>query len=294
MWDPIPNQGSNPCPRLLSIGSTGLTSALPEKFPLLHFFLGFFLSFWLHWLFLLEPGLSLVEGLHSVCSVRASHCSGFSCRGAQALGAHGQHMGLLALWHMGSSWTRDRIPVLCIGRWAVRHWTTREVPCYFILDLKSCHLPWYKNKPFLWASWYFPLSHFCLVFISFCSTLTSFIYSINWPTVKCWVLYFSNKLEIALDLEDSLCGIYWRRQWQPTPVLVPGKSHGQRSLVGYSPWGREESDTTERLHFHFSLSCIGEGNGNPLQCSCLENPGDGGAWWAAVYGVAQSDTAEAT
>ena len=47
---------------------------------------------------------------------------------------------------------------------------------------------------------------------------------------------------------------------------------------------------TERLHFHFSLSCIGEGNGNPLQCSCLENPGDGGAWWAAVYGVAQSWT----
>ena len=47
---------------------------------------------------------------------------------------------------------------------------------------------------------------------------------------------------------------------------------------------------TERLHFHFSLSCIGEGNGNPLQCSCLENPRDGGAWWAAVYGVTQSQT----
>ena len=81
-----------------------------------------------------------------------------------------------------------------------------------------------------------------------------------------------------------------RRQWQPTPVPLPGKSHGQRSLVGCSPWGREESDTTERLHFHFSLSGIGEGNGNPLQCSCLENPRDGGAWWAAVYGVAQSWT----
>ena len=52
--------------------------------------------------------------------------------------------------------------------------------------------------------------------------------------------------------------------------------------------GSLESDTTERLHFYFSLSCIGEGNGNPLQCSCLENPRDGGAWWAAVYGVAQS------
>ena len=80
------------------------------------------------------------------------------------------------------------------------------------------------------------------------------------------------------------------RQWHPTPVLLPGKSHGQRSLVGCSPWGREESDTTERLHFHFSLSCIGEGNGNPLRCSCQENPRDGGAWWAAIYGVAQSRT----
>ena len=79
-------------------------------------------------------------------------------------------------------------------------------------------------------------------------------------------------------------------QWQPTPVLLPWKSHGWRSLVGCSPGGSEESDTTERLHFHFSVSCIGEGNGNPLQCSCLENPRDGGAWWAAVYGVAQSRT----
>ena len=75
-----------------------------------------------------------------------------------------------------------------------------------------------------------------------------------------------------------------------SPVLLPGKSHGWRSLVGFSPRGREESDTTERLHFYFSLSCIGEGNGNPLQCSCLENPRDSRAWWAAVYGVTQSQT----
>ena len=81
----------------------------------------------------------------------------------------------------------------------------------------------------------------------------------------------------------------WRRQWHPTPVLLPGKSHERWSLVGCSPLGREESDTTEQLHFHFSLSCIGEGNGNSLQCSCLENPRDG-AWWGAVYGVAQSWT----
>ena len=89
----------------------------------------------------------------------------------------------------------------------------------------------------------------------------------------------------------SYCSlIFWRRQWHPTPVLLPGKSHGRRSLVGCHSWGPKESDTTEWLHFHFSLSCIGEGNGNLLQCSCLENPRDGGAWWAAVSGVAQSQT----
>ena len=73
-------------------------------------------------------------------------------------------------------------------------------------------------------------------------------------------------------------------------LLLPGKSllPGRRSLVGCSPWGHEELDTTEWLPFHFSLSCIGEGNGNPLQYSCLENPRDGGAWWAAIYGVTQS------
>ena len=76
----------------------------------------------------------------------------------------------------------------------------------------------------------------------------------------------------------------WRKKWQPTPVFLPGESHRRRSLVGCSPWCHEELDTTEQLHFHFTLSCIGEGNGNPLQCSCLENPRDGGAWWAAVMG----------
>ena len=81
-----------------------------------------------------------------------------------------------------------------------------------------------------------------------------------------------------------------RRQWQPTPVLLPGESQGRWSLAGCSPRGRWGSDTTERLHFHFLLSGIGEGNGNPLQCSCLENPRDGGAWWAAVYGVTHSRT----
>ena len=70
--------------------------------------------------------------------------------------------------------------------------------------------------------------------------------------------------------------VYFRRRhWRPTPVLLPGKSHGQRSLVGCSPWDRQESDTTEQLHFHFSLSCTGEGNGNPLVFLPGESQGRG-------------------
>ena len=102
-----------------------------------------------------------------------------------------------------------------------------------------------------------------------------------------------NLLGKAEKHEEKHVGYFNVPVWElnnPTPVLLPGKSHGRRSLEGCSPWGREGSDTTEQLHFDFSLSCIGEGNGNPLQCSCLENPRDGGAWWAAVYGVAESWT----
>ena len=102
-------------------------------------------------------------------------------------------------------------------------------------------------------------------------------------TDQCKEIEENNRMGKTRDL-------FRRRQWQATPVLLPRKSHGWRSLVGCSPWGLEESDTTERLRFHFSLSHNGEGNGNPLQCSCLENPRDGRAWWAAVYGVAQSRT----
>ena len=69
----------------------------------------------------------------------------------------------------------------------------------------------------------------------------------------------------------------WKIPW----MEEPGRLQSMGSL---------RSDTTKQLHFHFSLSCIGEGNGNPLQCSCLENPRGGGAWWAAVYGVAPSRT----
>ena len=105
---------------------------------------------------------------------------------------------------------------------------------------------------------------------------------------------FGGRSCLILQSLPHWLGASWRRQWHPTPVLLPGKSHGQRSLVGCSPRCRWGSDTTERLHFHFSLSCIGEGNGNPLQCSCLENPRDGRAWWAAVCGVTESDTTEVT
>ena len=96
--------------------------------------------------------------------------------------------------------------------------------------------------------------------------------SIFWKTPR--VKYYTNTEKRI----RHICVYRLRRQWHPTPVLLPGKSHGWRSLVGCSPWGCKELYTTEQLHFHFSLSCIGEGNGNPLQCSCLENPRDGGAW----------------
>ena len=95
---------------------------------------------------------------------------------------------------------------------------------------------------------------------------------------------------LSIVVNNAAINIGLEKAMAPTPVLLPRKSHGRRSLVGCSPWGHEESDMTERLPFHFSLSCIGEGNGNPLQCSCLENPRDGGAWWAAICGVAQSWT----
>ena len=90
-------------------------------------------------------------------------------------------------------------------------------------------------------------------------------------------MWFSNGL---------ICQSWFSKETEP----IGWKSHRRRSLVGCSPWGRYESDATERLRFHFSLSCIGEGNGKPLQYSCLENPRDGRACWAATYGVAQSQT----
>ena len=104
------------------------------------------------------------------------------------------------------------------------------------------------------------------------------------------IFFSSNYAEPELAFLQKSITDFRRKQWHPTPILLPGKSHGWRSLEGCGPWGRWGSDMTERLHFHFSLLCIGEGNGNPLQCSCLENPMDGRAWWAAIYGVAKSQT----
>ena len=107
-------------------------------------------------------------------------------------------------------------------------------------------------------------------------------------------LQFMGSRRVRHDWATSLSlftFMHWRRKWQPTPVFLPRESQGWGSLVGCRLWGHTESDTTERLHFHFSLSCIGEGNGNPLQCSCLENPRDGGSWWAAVFGHDWSDLA---
>ena len=101
-------------------------------------------------------------------------------------------------------------------------------------------------------------------------------------------------LALGSDLEPL---VYFASPWRiPEKAVAPHsstpawKTPWMEEAGGLQSMGREESDTTEQLHFHFSLSCIRKGNGNPLQCSCLENPRDGGAWWAAVYGVAQSQT----
>ena len=124
-----------------------------------------------------------------------------------------------------------------------------------------------------------------------CSLPGSSVHGIFLATVLEWS---AEKLPAVLETQEMLVRFLgWEdpleeENGNPTPVFLPETSHGQRSFVGYCPKGCQESDMTEKLHFHFSLSSIGEGNGNPLQCSCLENPRDGGAWWAALYGVAQS------
>ena len=90
--------------------------------------------------------------------------------------------------------------------------------------------------------------------------------------INLWFEHDSTLTSLEKEMAPHSSTLAWRIPWR-------------KSLVGYSPWGRKDSDMTEWLHFHFSLSCTGEGNGNPLQCSCLENPRDGGAWWAAILGL---------
>ena len=132
--------------------------------------------------------------------------------------------------------------------------------------------------PLKWVSRVCSSSIGVFLFFMTCHMKTS-DFSLEQPDGSCYLL-------VVLDMHMHAS----EKAMAPTPVLLPGKSHGQRSLVGCSPWGHKESDTTERLHFHFSLSCIGEGNGNPPQRSCLENPRDRGSWWSALCGVAQSWT----
>ena len=112
----------------------------------------------------------------------------------------------------------------------------------------------------------------------------------------CWlgnVSYFSAKVDTDFPSSGKSHFVIQRRQWQPTPVLLPGKSHGRRRLVRCSPWGRWESDMTERLHFHFSFSCIGEGNGNPLMFLPGESQGRGSLVGCRLGGRTESDTTEA-
>ena len=133
-------------------------------------------------------------------------------------------------------------------------------------------------------------SHLSLLDVNFLGLMGLLLSSTLYKHIITWKVSPYGKGIKKWRLKLAMLIQHTEKEWHPTSVLLPGKSHGRRSLVGCSPWGLEESDTTERLHFHFSLSCIGEGNGNPLQCSCLENPRDSRAWWAAVYGVAQSRT----
>ena len=106
----------------------------------------------------------------------------------------------------------------------------------------------------------------------------------TWVTKRMrWLDGVTNAMDMNLgklqDMEKAMAPHSSTLAWEISWMEEPGRLQSM---------GLEESDTTEWLHFHFSLSCTGEGNGNPLQCSCLENPRDGGAWWAALYGVAQS------
>ena len=177
------------------------------------------------------------------------------------------HLFSFAVLHIGSS--LPSIPYICIN---ILYW------CFFLWLTSLCiigssfiHLITMDSNVFFFYSWV--IFHCVYVTTSLCICLQMDVVHLFCFTILVGVKWFLFVVLICISLVADR-----RRQWHPTPVLLPGKSHGRRILVGCRPWGRKESDTTERLHCHFSLSCIGEGNGNPLQCSCLEYPRDGGAW----------------
>ena len=119
------------------------------------------------------------------------------------------------------------------------------------------------------------------MYLSFYYWVMSSLYILDTSLSDIWFAVISSHSVACLSSEKATAPhsstLAWKIPWMEEPC-------------GLQSWDHEDSDTTEQLHFHFSLSFIGEGNGNPLQCSCLENPRDGGAWWAAIYGVAQSRT----
>ena len=110
-----------------------------------------------------------------------------------------------------------------------------------------------------------------------------------WLANESFVILLYNS-PLCVEVKNKGLWIQSEKAMAPLSSTLAWKIPWMEEPGSCSLWGRSESNTTEWLHFHFSLSCIGEGNGNPLQYSCLENPRDGGAWWAAVSGVAQSRT----
>ena len=192
-------------------------------------------------------------------------------------------------WAVSQAWHQWSVSLGCVSQVTLLRFWLSHLSCWGSVlllqnDLEGFYHLWYPVATSLGEGSGTPLQYSCL---------ENPMDAEAWWAAVHWVARSQirqSDFTFTLPLLIPCSYLPRRRQWHPTPVLLPGKSHGRRSLVGWSPWGRWGSDTTERLHFHFSLSCIGEGNGNPLQCSCLENPRDGRAWWAAIYGVAQSRT----
>ena len=139
-------------------------------------------------------------------------------------------------------------------------------------ELFSLFIPFLISSPqeiFLLPPSLSPIFHELMPRMKLCLKFSKILSQLSCPNPRCSSLLWAHEglaqmERIYLCSAMGILGLY-RRRWHPTPILLPAKSHGQGSLVGCHPWGHEELDMTERLHFHFSLSCIGDGNGNPLQ-----------------------------